>query len=130
MTDEPGHPHGEQPGPTEIHDPLIRQELKRASVWLGLALAIIGIAFLSQPLLLIVGGLVFASMLDGGTRLLGRVLPIGRGGRRALVSPAALAFPAGTIALAGMQIDHTAGNFREHIPRQANPPPERAAGRR
>src|SRR3546814_4050160 len=110
MTDEPGHPQVEPPGPTEIPDPLIRQELKRASVWLGLALAIIGIAFLSQPLLLIVGGLVFASMLDGGTRLLGRVLPIGRGGRLALVPLAALAFLAGTIALAGMQIAQQAGD--------------------
>src|SRR3546814_18750726 len=103
MTDEPGHPHVEQPGPTEIHDPLIRQELKRASVWLGLALAIIGIAFLSQPLLLIVGGLVFASMLDGGTRPLGRVLPLGSGGRLALVHHAALHFLAGKHALAGIK---------------------------
>src|SRR3546814_3501358 len=59
-------------------------------------------------------------MLDGGPRLLGRVLPIGRGGRLALVSLAALAFLAGTIALAGMQIAQQAGNFQEVITSQAN----------
>ena len=65
-----------------------------------LALAIALIALLSQPLLLIFGGLVFASMLDGGTRLLGRVLPIGRGWRLLIVTLAALAFMVGTVWLA------------------------------
>ena len=112
--------HVEQPGPTEMRDPLVREELKRASVWLGLTLAVLGIAFLAQPLLLIVGGLVFASMLDGGTRLLGRVLPIGRGWRLALVAVAALAFVAGTVALAGLQIAQQAENFRTVVTDQAD----------
>ena len=77
--------HVEQPGPAEFRDPLVRTELKRASVWLGLALLIVGLIFLAQPLLLIVGGLVFAVLLDGGARLLGRVLPIGRGWRLLIV---------------------------------------------
>ena len=35
------------------------------------------IVLLVQPLLIIFAGLVFAALLDGGVRLLGRVLPIG-----------------------------------------------------
>ena len=36
--------------------------------------------------------MVFASMLDGGARLLGRVLPIGRGWRLGIVILLAVAF--------------------------------------
>ena len=84
--------HVERPGPTEFRDPLVRNELKRASVWFGMALLIAGVIFLAQPLLLIVGGLIFAVLLDGGTRLLGRWLPIGRGWRLLIVVLAAFAF--------------------------------------
>lgn len=120
MSDAPGGHDVEEPGPTEFRDPLIRQELKRASVWLGLGLLIFAVGFLSQPLLLILGGLVFASILDGGTRLLGRVLPIGRGWRLTIITLLAIAFLVGTIALAGMQIAQQAGNFQDVITRQAN----------
>src|SRR4029453_14698747 len=71
----------ERPGPAEFRDPLVRRELQKASVWFGLALAIVGVLVLAQPLLLILGGMIFAVFLDGGTRLLGRVLPIRRGWR-------------------------------------------------
>ena len=50
-----------------------------------MALLIVGIVVLAQPLLLIVGGAIFAVFLDGGVRLLGRVLPIPRGWRLLLV---------------------------------------------
>ena len=76
--------HVERPGPAEFRDPAIVKELKRASVWFGLALLIAGVIVLAQPLLLIMGGIIFAVFLDGGARLLGRVLPIGRGSRLAL----------------------------------------------
>ena len=84
--------HIEQPGPTEISDPLVRREFARAAVWLGMALAIVGVVFLAQPLLLIIGGLVFSVVLDGGARLLGRVLPIGRGWRLLIVTLAGFGF--------------------------------------
>ncbi|MFL6793567.1 MAG: AI-2E family transporter [Sphingomicrobium sp.] len=84
--------HIEQPGPTEINDPLVRREFARAAVWLGMALAIVGVVFLAQPLLLIIGGLVFSVVLDGGSRLLGRVLPIGRGWRLLIVTLAGFGF--------------------------------------
>src|SRR5690349_2477962 len=78
-------PHIERPGPAEFRDPLVRREMAKAAVWFGMALAIIGIIVLGQPLLLIVGGAIFAVFLDGGVRLLGRFLPIPRGWRLVLV---------------------------------------------
>jgi predicted PurR-regulated permease PerM len=74
----PTEPHIERPGPAEFRDPLVRREMAKAAVWFGMALAIVGVIFLAQPLLLIVGGAIFAVFLDGGTRLLGRWLPIPR----------------------------------------------------
>ena len=74
-------PHVERPGPAEFRDPMVIRELKRASVWFGLAILIAGVIVLAQPLLLIVGGIIFAVFLDGGARVLGRFLPIPRGFR-------------------------------------------------
>lgn len=112
--------HVEQRGPNELRDPLIRQELKRAGVWYGLALLILGVIFLAQPLLLIFAGIVLASMLDGGTRLLGRVLPIGRGWRLAIVTLAAIGFVAWTFVFAGQTIIAQAETLREVVTAQAN----------
>ena len=53
---------------------------------------------------MIFGGLVVAAMLDGGVRLLGRVLPIGRGWRLLIVVLAVVLFVVGTFYLAGVQI--------------------------
>src|SRR6478752_4979625 len=78
-------PHIERPGPAEFRDPLVRREMQKAAVWFGMALAIAGVIFLAQPLLLIVGGAIFAVFLDGGIRLLGRWLPIPRGWRLLIV---------------------------------------------
>ena len=78
-------PHLERPGPAEFRDPLVRREMAKAAVWFGIGLAILGIITLGQPLLLIVGGAIFAVFLDGGVRLLGRFLPIPRGWRLLLV---------------------------------------------
>jgi len=78
-------PHVARPGPAEFRDPLVRREMQKAAVWFGMALAIVGAIVLAQPLLLIVGGAIFAVFLDGGVRLLGRALPIPRGWRLLLV---------------------------------------------
>ncbi|WP_106640309.1 AI-2E family transporter [Allosphingosinicella vermicomposti] len=110
--------HVEKPGPAELRDPLIRDELKKAGVWFSVALAIALVIFLAQPLLLIVAGLVFASMLDGGARLLGRVLPIGRGWRLLIIVLASLAFLFGTFAVAGIQIAQQAETFRTVVEAQ------------
>jgi predicted PurR-regulated permease PerM len=78
-------PHVERPGPAEFRDPHVRREMQKAAVWFGMGLAVVGAIILAQPLLLIVGGMVFAVFLDGGVRLLGRFLPIARPWRLALV---------------------------------------------
>jgi predicted PurR-regulated permease PerM len=119
VSDEPGTPP-EQPGPTELRDPIIRQELKRASVWFGLGLAILALIFLAQPLLLIFAGIVFAAILDGGTRLLGRVLPIGRGWRLAIVTVAGLGFIVWTFYFAGSSLAGEAERLRAVITSQVN----------
>jgi predicted PurR-regulated permease PerM len=92
------------PSPNELRDPETRRELKRASIWLGLVCAIALIVLLIQPLLIIFGGLVFASMLDGGVRLLGKVLPVPRGLRLLIVVLAVLAFILGVFYMTGVQI--------------------------
>ena len=97
-------PHYERPGPAEFRDPLIRREMAKAAVWLGMALLIAGIIVLAQPLLLIVGGAIFAVFLDGGTRLLGRVLPIPRGWRLLLVILLGFGFIGWVFYLAGTTI--------------------------
>ncbi|MCJ2183175.1 AI-2E family transporter [Novosphingobium sp. 1949] len=75
-TGEP--PQARRAGPTDITDPLIRTEARKAFVWIGMLLAFALVVFLSQSLLVIFGGIVFGALLDGGARLLRRVLPIGR----------------------------------------------------
>ncbi len=94
----------EQPGPSEFRDPQIRREFRKAVIWIGTAAAFALIAFLAQPILLILGGLVFATMLDGGARLLNRVLPIARGFRLAIVILSVLGFIGWTVWLTGSQL--------------------------
>ena len=97
-------PHIERPGPAEFRDPLIRREMVKAAVWLGMALAIVGVIVLGQPLLLIVGGAIFAVFLDGGVRLLGRYLPVGRGPRLLLVLVLGFGFIGWVLWFAGTTI--------------------------
>lgn len=98
----------ERPGPSDSHSAETARELHKAAVWLGLAGAAALLVLLVQPLLLIVAALVFAAMLDGGTRLLGRVLPIGRGWRLLITCIAVTGFLGWTAYFAGSQI---AGQF-------------------
>ena len=74
-------PHIERPGPAEFRDPWSAARCSRRRSGSGMALAIVGVIVLAQPLLLILGGMIFAVFLDGGARLIGRFLPIGRGWR-------------------------------------------------
>jgi predicted PurR-regulated permease PerM len=91
-----------------MRDPIVRAELKRAGVWFGIATLLALTVLLIQPLMLIFAGLVFASMLDGGSRLLGRVLPIGRGWRVGIVMTAALLFIVGVFYWTGVEIANQA----------------------
>jgi predicted PurR-regulated permease PerM len=110
----------EQAGPIEFRDPVIRHEFKRAMVWAGVVLAIMGVIVLAEPLMLIFAGVVLASMLDGGTRLLGRVLPIGRGWRLTIVTLAAVGFVVWTFYYAGTELVAQTERLKETISGQVN----------
>src|SRR5690242_2806526 len=97
-------PRVERPGPAEFRDPLVRREMVKAAVWFGMALAIAGVIVLGQPLLLIVGGAIFAVFLDGGVRLLGRFLPIPRGWRLLIVLLLGFGFLGWVVWFAGTTI--------------------------
>lgn len=106
--------------PVEMRDPLLRKELKRAVIWLGLACVIALLIVLVQPLLIIFAGVVFAALLDGGVRLLGRVLPIGRGWRLLIVVLLTFAFLVGTFVLTGVQVTEQVMQLRSTLESQAN----------
>jgi predicted PurR-regulated permease PerM len=97
-------PHIEETGPSDLRSPLVQHELKRAGVWFALGIAVAMVVLLAQPILLIMGALVLTTMMDGGTRLLGRILPIGRGWRLLIVLLAAVAFMAYTVYLTGSSL--------------------------
>jgi len=106
-------------GPSDIADPLLLSEMRRAAVWLGMAAGLILIVYLAKPLLVIFGGMVFAAMIDGGTRLLGRVFKIGRAWRVAMVLIFAVIFMVWTALFAGSQIAAQATQLPETINSQA-----------
>jgi len=113
-------PHVERPGPAEFRDPLVRREMQKAAVWFGMALAIIGVIVLGQPLLLIIGGAIFAVFLDGGVRLLGRYVPIARGWRLLLVLLLGFGFLGWVIWFAGTTIGAQFEALREVVTAQFN----------
>src|SRR5690242_5747061 len=122
MADRPPttEPHVERPGPAEFRDPLVRREMQKAAVWFGMGLAILGVITLGQPLLLIIGGMIFAVFLDGGIRLLGRYLPIGRGWRLLLVLLLGFGFLGWVIWFAGTTIGAQFEALREVVTAQFN----------
>ena len=91
----------ESPGPADLSSRTVREEARKAAVWLGMALLIAGVIVLAQPIMLIIGGMVFAVILDGGARLLGRVLPIARGWRLMIVIFAGFGFIGWVLWFAG-----------------------------
>src|SRR5689334_20918058 len=113
-------PHVERPGPAEFRDPLVRREMQKAAVWFGMALAIVGVIVLGQPLLLIIGGAIFAVLLDGGVRLLGRFLPIPRGWRLLLVLILGFGFLAWVFWFAGTTIAAQFEALRDVVTAQFN----------
>ncbi len=104
--------------PTRISDSELRFEAKRAFVWT----AVIGLAiltvYISQSLLVIFGAMVFASMIDGGARLLGRALKIGRMWRVGIVLALTVAFFFWLASYAGTQISREAAQLPQIIEAQ------------
>ena len=106
--------------PSRIDDPLIRREIGRAFAWtvvVGLTLLLV---YIARPLLVVFGALVFAAMIDGGSRLIGKVLPIKRGWRVALVLLLALLFFAWLFYFAGTTVSEEAAQFPALIQQQLN----------
>ena len=108
----------EEMGPTELYDPLIRTELKKASVWIGLATLVVALIWLAQPILLIFGGIVLAAMFDDGTRLLGRVLPIARSLRLTIVVLGVFGFIYWTFMFTGSELTAQAAGLRAIVEAQ------------
>jgi predicted PurR-regulated permease PerM len=108
----------EEVGPTELYDPIIRTEIKRAAVWIGMTAFVVGLVWLAQPLLLIMGGLVLAAMFDGGARLLGRVLPIPRGIRLTIVVLAVFGFMYWTFVFTGSELTAQAASLQAIVETQ------------
>ena len=117
---DPSRENAERPGPSDAHSPLVWTELRRAAIWVS----VVGIAalcvLLIQPLLFITASIVIAVMLDGGTRLLGRVLPIARGWRLAIVIFAVIGFLGWTVYLTGSQLAQQAAALPDLIQAQVN----------
>jgi predicted PurR-regulated permease PerM len=108
----------EEVGPTELYDPLVRSELKKAAVWIGMATLVVALVWLAQPILLIIGGLVLAAMFDGGARLLGRILPIPRGFRLTIVVLAVFGFIYWTFVFTGSELASQAASLQAIVERQ------------
>lgn len=102
----------EEVGPTELYDPVIRSEIKRATVWIGMATLVVAFIWLAQPILLIIGGIVLAAMFDGGARLLGRILPIPRGFRLTIVVLAVFGFMYWTFIFTGSELAAQAASLQ------------------
>lgn len=105
-------------GPTDFQDDLVLREAKKAAVWIGMAGLVALVVLFAQPLLVIFGGIVFATMVDGGARLLGRVLPFGRTWRVAIVLILTAAFLTWTVLFAGNQIAAQAAQMPAVIEQQ------------
>ncbi|WP_133365490.1 AI-2E family transporter [Qipengyuania sediminis] len=104
--------------PARISDPRIRHEYQRAFIWAVTIGAVALTVYLSSALLAIFGAMVFAALIDGGARLLGRVLPLSRGWRVAIVLTLTLIFLAWLLYFAGSTISTEAALFPELIQNQ------------
>ena len=106
--------------PTYISSPRLRAEAQKALIWVG----VIGLAaltvYISQSLLVIFAALVFASMIDGGARLIGRYLAIPRTLRIAMVLLLAVAFLVWLGYFAGSQIAAQAATLPAIVEKQLN----------
>ncbi len=104
--------------PSRIASPELRFEAQRAFVWAAVIGLIALAVYISQSLLVIFGAMVLAAMIDGGARLLGRVLPIKRIWRVGLVLGAVFGFFYWLVGFAGAQISREAAQFPAIIQQQ------------
>lgn len=126
MSDE--RPAGDPQGDAEAHlgaspsyiaSPVLRLEAYKAMVWVGIVgLAVLSV-YISQALLVVFGGLVFAAMIDGGARLICRFAPIPRTARILLVVLGTVLFFVWLARFAGDQITQQAAELPAIITGQA-----------
>ncbi|MEN7535762.1 AI-2E family transporter [Aurantiacibacter flavus] len=105
--------------PASITSPELRFEAARALVWTIIVGLVILAIYISQSLLVIFGAMVFASMIDGGARLLGRWLPIARPWRVTIVLAGGTGFLVWLSMYAGSQISREAAELPEIVEQQA-----------
>ena len=108
MTDDEAD---DRSSPSRIQNPELRAEAAKALVWVSVIGLVVLAVYISQPLLVVFGAMVFAAMIDGGARLLGRILPIPRGLRVGLVLVLTVAFFAWLGYFAGSQISREAAQL-------------------
>jgi predicted PurR-regulated permease PerM len=113
-------PEDNRASPTVIANPALRFEAKRALVWVLVIGLVILSVYISRALLVIFGAMVFASMLDGGERLVGRVLKIPRAWRLTIVLVVIVAFLVWLGQFAGTQISREAAQLPEIVSLQAD----------
>jgi len=106
-------PTDDRASPTRISSPALQFEAKRALIWVLIVGVVVLCIHISQSLLVIFGAMVFAAMVDGGARLLGRILPVGRSLRIGIVLLATTAFFVWLGLFAGSQISQEAAQFPE-----------------
>ena len=104
--------------PTRIADTELRFEAKRAFIWSGVIGLVILSVYVSQSLLVIFGAMVFASMIDGGSRLLGRALKIDRMWRVGIVLLLTVLFLVWLVTYAGSQISQEAAQLPQILQAQ------------
>lgn len=105
--------------PSYIDSPVLRLEAYKAMIWVGVVGMAVLAVYISQSLLVIFGGLVFAAMIDGGSRLIGRYLPLPRTVRILIVLLATVMFFVWLTGFAGDQIARQAAELPTIVQGQA-----------
>src|SRR3569623_1639686 len=106
--------------PARIADPLLAREASRALVWAAVFGGAVLLVFIAKPLLIVFAGMAFGAMIDGGARLLGRVLKIGRVWRVAIVLAFAALVLGGFFVYAGTTIAAEASQLPHVVTIQAD----------
>lgn len=106
--------------PIELRGDTARQALRNALIWLGVGAGFWLAWQVSQPLLLVLAGLIVAAGLRGGEELLGRFLPVRRAQRLMIIVVGLFAGLLGFFYFAGVQIAAQFGELSQTLQAQAS----------
>ncbi|WP_128892199.1 AI-2E family transporter [Erythrobacter sp. HKB08] len=104
--------------PSRITSPEMRREVQKAVAWTAVIGATVFLVFISRSLLVIFGAMVFAAMIDGGARLLQRVIPLKRIWLVSIVLIVTAGFGYWLATYAGTQISREAAQLPEIVEQQ------------